>query len=411
MPSNYALPGEYYTPYQLNFRESVYNLNLNVVDNASTTSHMVPGAPVVTGPTTVYTGVENTYSMISTSSEVTAMKYKSSFVGSIITIFKKLFAQSESPKVEYMMDWGDGVINYTDPIDYGQSYSASHTWTEATTTTVRIAALDVNSNTQSDWTIIPISVSVKDVYTFPTAPVITGSICSGKLTISWDKVYRSPDNVQANPYKLMDTDTGLSVVGGGEINGGITIIQIDSANYNTSHNYALYAMGTDPSDTTGNTLIVSSPSTSLVPSNLGVNDALCNPVNPTNNVVDISIIKGMKFYAKPNWALDTGLCSFSGSVDATIQTQETPTSPIKTYSGVRDPSCSIDNLNRFTPTQSQTGSYVFSNRTAKIGKHSLVCSITYDDLNNKNDDGTYMATTTTIGITSKCSKAPTVIEK
>ena len=66
----------------------------------------------------------------------------------------------DGDQISYMFDWGDGTTStWTDPIDSGQTATASHTWTTKGTYQIKVKARDIPSFEESDWS-EPLSVSM-----------------------------------------------------------------------------------------------------------------------------------------------------------------------------------------------------------------------------------------------------------
>ena len=391
---------DYYYPFELKFRESRYGVNIIV---STSTSNTTPGSPSVSGPTQVVINEPNTYIASSTIAGGVAKKNSNSFLGSVWFALKQVFAQ-EAPvdQVVFNVDWdADGIVDYrTDPINYGDNiYLPPYTWTQTGWYFFRIQAVDTLSGNKSDWTTMSVSVNDPQSYTYP-APVISSSkICAGSLILSWDKVLRSPDNYPAEGYRLVKN--GSEVFGNGsDINGSTPSITI--TDWSPIDTYSLYAYG--PESNSGNTYIIPSPNSNEITPPTTQDGPLCTTdTNPTNQ--DVSIISGMKFFSKPSWADNTGHCKFSGSVDSTIKILEENIQ--KEYDGVVTKTCRIDNEPDFyAHSNGGSDTMTFSGKTEKIGKHSLICNIDYGPI----VDG-QSASSTTIGITSKCSKLPSVIEK
>jgi hypothetical protein len=376
---------DYYRPYQLNFRESYYNLNLNVV--ASSTN--VPSSPVITEVIKPVVGVEGVYSAKSTLS--VAKNKSDSFFASVFHIFKKVFADEEEDAVGYRFDWNyndnDGVDESLSPYSYGQEATSSHTWSVAGSTTIAVQAFDVKSGLSSDWVtlVIEVGAAVENIYDVPAnfrLSYCTQGTSKQDYKLEWNPV----DN--ATSYSLNDTIT-IAVP--------TTSYQIGS--YNDTDLYNIRACGPKTTD----------------PANEEIKCSARNSLDYTNNinrgdcsaVVDPKIIikDGITFKPIKPWADITGKCSFSGEIEGIIVTTDGISD--KTYNGVLIDSCSIDSKPLDVPNP-PVSTFTFSNIKAGVGLHTLRCTVT---ASTTNESGEEERVTATPYMESKCSKVPDVIEK
>ena len=394
----------YFYPEDILFKNATYRLKVNItpVDADHT-----PAAPTITGSSTVNIGDVNIYEMFSPAKKVAKNDTNSSMLGSIIFGIKKLFAQSGPEEtVHYMIDWGGGASpGQTDNFAYGSHASSTHIWTEATTTQIRVAAVDTLTDSKSPWTTFPITVVDPAAdYTYGTPSLSTSKICSGNLTLSWNKTYRS-DGALSNFYSLNKNDSIINDV----ISGSVTSISLGT-DFANGDRYQLYAYGptsfADP-DTSKS----SAPSNILtISATVPIRDSSsCTVVvPPVNTDLDVVILDGMTFSANPSWAKISGKCNFSGKIDATIKTAKNDI-PLDTYTNITVNSCSVDG--KTVPIGAApfkvTAEIPFSISSLQfgIGKHKLSCEITASSSNTNSIVLAYPS------VEAKCSKVPTVIEK
>jgi IPT/TIG domain len=178
---------DYYSAFQLKFRESVYVLNFNVVASSSINTY-TPTVPVITGPTTVGVNVPATYSALS--SMIIAKAKPKSMFASVLFAIQQVFAQSvPDPQVQYQFDWnGDGTAETApNAVSYGVSVSSSYTWSTVGTSTFAVRAIDVTSQNVSAWQTFTVNVSSSTDVTL-AAPVIAGTYCGNRATLSWGQI-------------------------------------------------------------------------------------------------------------------------------------------------------------------------------------------------------------------------------
>lgn len=378
--------GDYYKPFKLRFREYIYDININSI---SVLNNITPSAPIIDGPNEVFVGDVNEYSAVSEIGTVAINKNNSSFVASVISSIKKVFAEEESPTVKYLFDWdGDGSADYiSDPASYGEKVFAYKTWATVGVVTVKVAAMDVASQNVSEWTTFNVTVSLKPENEY-SAPSISGSTCtptSGgntQLQILWDSISK------ATQYKIYKN---------GALSETVNTNSYISSSYVSGDSYYVIALGPKYD---GEEELKSSGQSETISSVNGIttNGTFCN--NPGNGT---RIDSGLKFYPK-GWAKESnGKCTFIGSVESTIVDGAG-----KTYPGVTVTSCSVGS----TPISnsnitSASNPYSFL-QDFGVGKRVLKCAVSYtDDTDPDNPEIKSMD----ISIESECSKAAKTIER
>jgi hypothetical protein len=380
---------QYYYPYQLNFIESFYNLNIAVT--ASSTK--VPANPVVTGPREIAIGQDAVYSAVSDLS--TAKNKSNSFFANILFAFKRVFADEDPDAVGYRFDWdNDGTPEDTrSPYSYGVTATSSHTWSETGNYTLAVQAFDVTSGLSSDWVTFDITVSevVENNY---DAPDLTGSYCietdgiTKRLKLDWNSISGATSYILYSSAPATTPATFPLYIKVGD-----TLEKtIDS--YNTSHIFSMYAVGPRTATSTEEDLKASPLATANINS---VSMGACTPeVPPTGGP---TITNGVKFYAK-GWAGSDSKCEFKGSASTTITLLD-GTTYLNTVVGdcfVNDSTSSRFNL---SSTELSLGRH-------KLGKNTLYCEMTYD---GPIVNGEQTRSSVSTSFSAKCSKVPDVIEK
>ncbi len=230
---------DYYYPYKLKFRESVYSLNLSVIAT-STTENRTPSEPVITGPKTISANVPATFSAVS--NLVVAKSKSNSMLASAIFAIKKLFAQAEDPQVYYLFDWnGDGASDYvSNNVSYGTNVSASFTWGSLGLKRFAVKAVDKTSLNSSNWKTFDVTVASSTDDITLTPPVISGTYCGSNVTLAWDQV------TNADGYSLYKNSGNYFA----DISGGSVISTIDTYYSASSDSYYMYAYKLPTTSTT-----------------------------------------------------------------------------------------------------------------------------------------------------------------
>jgi hypothetical protein len=388
---------DYYQPYKVPFRESLYSLNLTVLKDPV---NRAPSDPDVSGPVSVYVNTSSTYSAIS--ALVVSKNNSKSMFASVIFAIKKVFAQTQTSQVYYLFDWNnDGKADYTSPdVEYGVSVSASKTWSEVGNYTIAVMAVDNVSQKASKWVKMDILVSLKPA-TLLTQPVFRGTYCNSDLTLEWDPVVGATRYfLQKNTQAFVALDT--------------TVLSVTSSSYNkTTDYYNLYADRNVPDEVPTYSFTTKLSATT----NPAITEH-CPELPPPSSIPGIS--RRLKFYPNPKWAGDDGKCSFWGSASTTITDDNNVN-----YTAVALDKCYVDSdipANKLkTPFPLNDSQLLFDNNTSlkkSIGKHTLYCNVTYNATDPdtglpKIDPVTSLPIRATAApfIKATCSKAPTFIEK
>lgn len=381
------VPTDYYSPYQLRFRESVYSLGLNVIP---ATGNITPSAPIVEGPNNVIVGTNYTYTAHSDTGPVVKKKNES-FFASVMFAIKKVFAQTSEDRVEYLFDWNsDGnVDSFSGNIPYSDFASASHIWSEATTTPLRVAAKDMKSGNLSEWTVFPITAKVATTTGSIEAPSLSGEYCTDsatgvmKGTISWNSV---TDAAGYNLYNSSNPDVPIS-----NTDASLTQFPISPFDKNSGVSYYVYAYKIVDSE------YIPSEKSNVVAQSSFADAGSCNPSTSVGPTIDS---KGFKFYSNPSWASSTDdKCNFYGYASSTITD-----SLGVVYNDVAVQSCYVDS--GISVIVSSIPSFIIR---SSLGKHKLYCDLTYDG--GTGPDGNPLTATMSVSTEGKCSKVPKVIEK
>ena len=387
--SNYSgsnVSVDYYSPYQLKFRESVYPMAFNVV---SPSGDLTPSAPIVEGPHDVTVGTSNTYfaytNSANSSTTPVAKTKKESLLASAIFAIKKAFAQTASDNLRYLFDWNsDGVVDYSTVYipyyPYGPKASSNYTWSEATTTHIMVAAQDLNSGKISSWTSFDISATVPPV-TAILAPVISGGYCTDsngvkRGTISWVAV----DNADGYNINVGSFNTGNTQP-------NVTQFQISNFDPSRSSPYTVYSYRLSTAE--------AQASNPLLPSQF-TNNGSCSQNPYSGNTIQ----SGFKFYSNPSWASSSDeKCNFYGYASTTVRDGSGTI-----YNNVAINSCYVDK-----GIMVMVGSPPTSITRLGVGKHTLYCDLTYDAGISAN--GKKLTANLSVSTDGKCSKVPKVIEK
>ena len=388
MPGSNVLR-DYYQPYKLEFKESLYSLNLTINDVVVNRS---PSDPVVTGPQNVYINTSSTYSAIS--NVIVAKDNSKSMFASVIFAVKKLFAQTQTSQVYYLFDWdNDRVADYKSPdVEYGVSVSASKTWSAVGSYIIAVRAVDTVSHKTSNWVTLDVYVGLKPA-TPLAKPEFSGTYCENVVNLGWKQVAGATRYfLQKNtgPWVGFDTTAELSM---------------SSDTYQVTDYYNLYANRSVPDE-----FATSSPTTKLSATTVPVAIIEDCPKIATSSIPGIK--RGLKFYPKPKWAGEDGKCNFWGSASTTITDDNNVN-----YFGVAIENCYVDSdtaANKLaSPFPSIDAALLFSNNSPlkkSIGKHTLYCNVSYDGAPDP-DTGFSTRATATSSIEATCTKSPTFIEK
>ncbi len=379
-PADVSL-ADYYNPFKLRFREYIYTININATSNLN---NITPSAPIVDGPVDVFIGEENSYTAVSEISTV-ASKNNSSFVASVINGIKKVFAEEESPKVEYLFDFdGDDNVDYVNnpPASYGEIITATKAWATAGNYTLKVAARDVTSQNTSEWTIFNVSVTERPENNYAKPANVNGESCvpnSGtqQLKITWDSVVGATQyRVYKNSNLIGDNITSTSYI----------------ADYSSGSTYYVVAMGPKYADDPLSELKSSPQSDGINSGNMTTGGTFCQ-APPGNTPINT----GIKFYPT-GWADQDGKCNFYGLIANTIIDATGKNYTVNTVN-----SCSVNsqsvNLPPGIPTE--------FNKRFGIGKRTLTCTISYEEMEGEEPVTKFL----NIGMNSECSKAPSTIER
>ena len=288
---------DYYRPYKLKFRESVYSLNLNIVAT-STTQNQIPSEPVITGPTTVGVNVSATYSAVS--SLVVAKSKSNSMLASLIFAIKELFAQTDTPHVYYLFDWdGNGVADYpSEDVPYGTNVSTSYAWTSTGLKRFAVKAVDKTTQNSSNWKTFDVIVaSSTDAVTLAT-PNMSGTYCGSVATLSWDQV------TDADGYSLWKNGISFD-----DISSGSKISTTDGNYLPSTDSYFMYAYKSPVTSTTAITTLTS-------PSSWTLHNSIRNWISITSSS-DGTMLAAVVFGGYIYTSTDSGVTWTSRMTDAT----------------------------------------------------------------------------------------------
>jgi parallel beta-helix repeat protein len=182
-----------------------------------TESHK-PATPSLTGPTTGYVNVTNTYTANTTDPDGHPLKYNCS--------------------------WGDGTYSWTNNIASGTPVSCSHAWKHTGAFLIKVKAQDATDTEESDWSsLLTVTITKLTNNTPPNTPnVPSGSIlgCTYK-NYSYSTSTTDPDNDKVQ-YRF-DWDDGTISNWTTLVNSGV--VQIVSHTWNIQGNYSIKAQARD----------------------------------------------------------------------------------------------------------------------------------------------------------------------
>jgi hypothetical protein len=372
-------PGEYTNPYRLDFRESLYSLNVNI---SGAPTNRKPSSPVITGPDSVRINQQATYSAVS--NVITAKGESKSMLGSVIFAVKKVFAQAQTSKVYYLFDWdndgtGDSTGDFNSPeVEYGVSVSSSNAWSALGTSTFAVRAVDTVSHTPSEWVRKDILILPAEDAVTLERPEPTATYCQSNLNISWTQVLNADGYIV---YKN-GASTGSDV--------GSALTWSDTGFSSASDSYTIQAYKVGPPDAVSEQSVILSLGSSNITQN-------CPPIT----TISSGVTEGIKFYANPNWAGTDNKCKFNGYVKSIVKDGDG-----NTYNDVTVNSCYVDN-SATGVSVSPVDSFIIK---GVIGKHTLYCDLNY--VGGTKSDGTAIEPGgLSASLPARCSKAPTVIER
>ena len=375
----------YYYPQLLKFRESVYNLNLNIVTPTNR-----PSTPVISGPTNVIVDQSNNYSAVSS---LSVSKNKTNFfLATFLSGTKEALATAPTNKVRYKFDWdNNGVVDYTSAdVAYNTPVTASKTWISAGSTQFKVMAEDVDTNATSSWATYSVTVSASPNYVYNAPTGVAGTSCGGSLKMTWPavSVYSVYGSSPAPSQYWVYESTNPSIPIGYITATNNPSFIIDLVNNPIAKSYYVYSVG--PKSASDSNPTTSAPSATISPTYSS--GAWCNSATSTP-----FIKSGVKFYTNPSWAGTNSKCTFYGSYTSPIIDKNDVQ-----YNDVSVTSCHIDN--------DGPGTADFSGNLAggilkSVGKHTLYCSMTYSI------PGTTTPATGNFYIDAKCSQIPKVIER
>jgi len=399
-----GVPSSYYNLYQSNFREFVYKLNLNVVSTSTISSITKPTDPQIFGSTTVYRGQSAVYGTFSNMNTIFTKEKSNSIFAKLTSLFKKAFAQTDLKTVRYYFDWDGNVANGAEYISNDTNYSVmattSITWPDAVGNyTLKVMAEDTQTLSTSSWTALNVTVIDPPVVPLASPIVKIENDCNQDGTRA-DMVRFYWDTVPGAGYYWYQVKIGDGTWFTYDTGASNELAVPTAESGHTVESYVFYARGYSQTDV--DNLVDSAGSNTVTTSVSGLLPAC---VKTTTQPIMSANIDGLNFYPKPLWAGTDGTCKFYGSASSTIKA--TTADGVQTiYSGATT-TCNID-YGSLSYNLTSVPGFIESK---KIGKHTLFCSLTYND--GKNPDGSTKRTTlpSQMYVESKCSKLPSVIEK